>query len=72
MLASICEFLEPEYHEKEIEGVIEISEAISRLTKSLIQKAPEAFKSKLIENILEEILKDPELLNKFRNEIKGK
>ena len=55
MLVSIWEFLEPEYHEKEIEGVIEISEAISRLTKSLIQKAPEAFKSKLIENILEEI-----------------
>ena len=58
--------------EKEIEGVIEKSEAILGLTKSLIQKTPEAFKSKLIENVLEEILKDPELLNKFRNEIKGK
>ena len=57
--------------EKEIEGVIEKSEAILGLTKSLIQKTPEAFKSKLIENVLEEILKDPELLNKFRNGLKG-
>ena len=56
--------------EKEIENKIEKSEAIPGLTKTLIQKAPEAFKSKMIENILEEILKDPELLNKFRNELK--
>ncbi|WP_290704035.1 hypothetical protein [Ferroplasma sp. Type II] len=57
--------------EKEIEGVIEKSEAILGLTKSLIQKTPEAFKSKLIENVLEEILKGPELLNTFRNGLKG-
>ncbi len=57
--------------EKKIEGVIEKSEAIPGLTKTLIQKAPEACASKLIENILEEILKYPELLNKFRNGLKA-
>ena len=36
----------------------------------MIENAPESFKSKLIENVLEEILKDPELLKKFRNELK--
>jgi len=46
-----------------------IRSIIPDLTKKLIEKAPQAFKSKLIENVLEEILKDPELLNKFRNEI---
>lgn len=34
-----------------------------------MEKAPDAFKSQLIENILEEILKNPELLEKFRSEI---
>ena len=37
---------------------------------SNLYNAAESFKSKLIENVLEEILKDPELLKKFRNEIK--
>ena len=35
----------------------------------MIDAAPESFKAKLIENVLEEILKDPELLKKFRNEM---
>ena len=35
-----------------------------------IEVAPQSFKSKLIENVLEEVLKDPELLNRFRNELK--
>lgn len=39
------------------------------MAKKMIENAPESFKSKLIENVLEEILKDPELLNKFRNEM---
>ena len=36
----------------------------------MIENAPESFKYKLIENVLEEILKDPEMLNRFRNELK--
>ncbi len=36
----------------------------------MIENAPESFKSKLIENVLKEILKDPEMLKKFRNELK--
>jgi len=35
----------------------------------MIGSAPESFKSKLIGNVLEETLKDPELLKKFRSEI---
>ncbi|WP_287950100.1 hypothetical protein [Acidiplasma sp.] len=35
-----------------------------------IEAAPESLKSKLIENVLEEILKDPDMLKKFRNELK--
>ena len=35
----------------------------------MLEAAPESFKSKLIENVLEEILKDPEMLKKFRNEM---
>ena len=35
----------------------------------MIDAAPESFKAKLIENVLEEILKDPDLLKKFRNEM---
>jgi len=45
-----------------------LSSVIPGMTKSILEKAPEGFKSKLIEEILEEILKDPELLKKFRNE----
>ena len=36
----------------------------------MIEAAPKSFKAKLIENVLDEILKDPEMLKKFRNEIK--
>jgi len=45
-----------------------LSSVIPGMTKSILEKAPEGFKSKLIEEILEEILKDPKLLKKFRNE----
>ena len=62
--------LEYENREKQIENSIEKSEAIPGIAKKMIEAAPESFKSKLIENVLEEILKDPELLKKFRNEIK--
>ncbi len=61
--------LEYENKEKEIENKIEESVAIPEMTKKIMEKAPDAFKSQLIENILEEILKDPELLEKFRSEI---
>jgi hypothetical protein len=61
--------LEYENREKEIEQKIEKSNAIPELTKKLIEKAPEAFKTQLIENALEEILKDSDLLKKFRNEM---
>ena len=50
--------------------------SIPILSLSFIRKSQESgsfngwsFKSKLIENVLEEILKDPELLKKFRDEI---
>ncbi len=62
--------LEYENKEREIENKIEKSEAIPGIAKKMIENAPESFKSKLIENVLEEILKDPELLNKFRDELK--
>jgi len=61
--------LEYENKEKEIENKIEESNAIPEMTKKIMEKAPDAFKSQLMENILEEILKDPELLEKFRSEI---
>ncbi|AAT42947.1 site-specific integrase [Picrophilus oshimae] len=61
--------LEYENKEKQIEAAIERSEIIPGIAKKMIENAPESFKSKLIENVLEEILKDPELLNKFRSEI---
>ena len=64
--------LEYENKEKEIEDKIEKSNIIPGIAKKMIENAPESFKSKLIENVLEEILKDPELLNKFRNEVNGK
>ena len=35
----------------------------------MIDAAPESFKAKLMENVLEEILKDPEMLKKFRDEM---
>ncbi len=64
--------LEYENKEKEIEEKLERSEAIPGIAKRMIENAPESFKARLIENILEEILKDPGLLEKFRNEINGK
>jgi predicted component of type VI protein secretion system len=41
------------------------------MAKSILEKAPDEFKGKLIENILEQILKNPEMLSKLRNEIKN-
>jgi integrase/recombinase XerD len=61
--------LDYENREKEIEATIEKSETIPGIAKKMIDAAPESFKAKLIENVLEEILKDPELLRKFRNEM---
>jgi integrase len=61
--------LEYENKEKEIEATIEKSEAIPGIAKKMIEAAPESFKAKLIENVLDEILKDPEMLKKFRNEM---
>ena len=61
--------LEYQGREKEIEANIEKSTVLPGITRSLIEKAHEAFKSQLIESVLEEILKDPELLKKFRDEI---
>ncbi len=62
--------LEYENKEKEIEATIEKSETIPGIAKKMIEAAPESFKAKLIENVLDEILKDPEMLKKFRNEMK--
>ena len=62
--------LEYENQEKQIEATIEKSEAIPGIAKKMIEAAPESFKAKLMENVLEEILKDPDMLKKFRNEIK--
>jgi len=62
--------LEYENREKQIEDTIEKSETIPGIAKKMIEAAPESFKSKLIENVLEEILKDPEMLKKFRNEMR--
>ncbi|KQB36495.1 site-specific integrase [Acidiplasma cupricumulans] len=62
--------LEFENKEKEIESTIEKSNIIPGIAKKMIENAPESFKAKLIENVLEEILKDPEMLKKFRTELK--
>lgn len=35
----------------------------------MIENIPESFKSKLIEDAMKEILKDREMLKKFRNEM---
>jgi integrase/recombinase XerD len=61
--------LDYENREKEIEATIEKSETIPGIAKKMIEAAPASFKAKLMENVLEEILKDPELLRKFRNEM---
>ena len=61
--------LEYENKEKEIEATIEKSEAIPGIAKKMIEAAPESFKAKLMENVLEQILKDPDMLKKFRNEM---
>ena len=61
--------LEYENREKEIEATIEKSETIPGIAKKMIEAAPESFKAKLMENVLEEILKDPETLKKFRDEM---
>ncbi|KQB36099.1 MULTISPECIES: hypothetical protein [Acidiplasma] len=62
--------MEFENKEKQIEATIEKSNIIPGIAKKMIENAPESFKYKLIENVLEEILKDPEMLNRFRNELK--
>jgi len=45
-----------------------LSSVIPGMTESILEKALDGFKNKLIEEILEEILKGPELLKKFWNE----
>ena len=61
--------LEFENKERAIEGKIEKSGALPGMARKMIEDAPASFKSKLIENVLEEILKDPEMLKKFRDEM---
>ena len=63
--------LEYEGKEKEIVGTLERSSVVPGMAKSILEKAPDEFKGKLIENILEQILKNPEMLSKLRNEIKN-
>ena len=67
------EKLAMEYQEKEnnIVTTLEKSSVIPGMTKSILEKAPDGFKNKLIEEILEEILKDPDLLKKFKDEAMG-
>ncbi len=60
--------LEYENKEKTIEATLEKSSVVPGMAKSILEKTPEEFKGKLIEGILEEILKDPELLKKFKDE----
>ncbi|AGO61225.1 MULTISPECIES: tyrosine-type recombinase/integrase [Ferroplasma] len=59
-----------EYKDKEnnIVSTLKSSSVIPGMTKSILEKAPEGFKNKMIEEILEEILKDPELLKRFKEE----
>ncbi len=47
--------LDYENREKEIEDTIEKSETIPGIAKKMIEVAPESFKAKLMENVLEEI-----------------
>lgn len=63
--------LEYEGKEKEIVGTLERSSVVPGMAKSILEKAPDEVKGKLIESILEEILKSPEMLSKLRNEIKN-
>ena len=63
--------LEYEGKEKEIIGTLERSSVVPGMAKSILEKAPDEFKGKLIEDILEEILKNPEMLSKLRGEIKN-
>ena len=60
--------LEYENKEKTIEVALEKSSVVPGMAKSILEKTPEEFKGKLIEGILEEILKDPELLKRFKEE----
>jgi len=62
--------IEIEEKEREIERKIKESNAIDSMVKELIDKAPETAKIQLLNTILENIMKNPELLRKFRTELK--
>jgi integrase/recombinase XerD len=61
--------IEIEEKEKEIEGKIKESSVIDSMVKQLIEKAPETAKIQLLNTVLENIIKDPELLRRFRSEL---
>jgi len=61
--------IEIEEKEKEIEGKIKESSVIDSMVKQLIDKAPETAKIQLLNTVLENIVKDPELLRRFRSEL---
>ena len=62
--------IEIEEKEREIERKIKESSVIDSMVKELIDKAPETAKIQLLNTILESIMKNPELLRKFRAELK--
>jgi len=62
--------IEIEEKEKEIERKIKESSAIDSMVKELIDKAPETAKIQLLNTVLENIMKNPELLRKFKAELK--
>jgi len=61
--------IEIEEKEREIERKIKESSVIDSMVKELIDKAPETAKIQLLNTILENIVKDPELLRRFRSEL---
>ena len=64
--------IEMEEKEKQIEASIQSSTAVDPLAKSILKSAPESVKAGLLESVLSEILKNPQLRDKFVEELRAR
>ena len=64
--------MDMEAREKEIENTIQSLTSVDPLAKTLLRNAPESVKAGLLESMLSEILKNPELKNRVVEELRTK
>ena len=64
--------IEMEEKEKQIGAFIQSSTAVDPLAKSILRSAPESVKAGLLESVLSEILKNPQLRDKFVEELRAR